>query len=144
MNNINLIGSVGKDLVSISDNTSAFSICVNKQKKNETGEYETVNTTWFNCNISGKSLQEYKHLIKKGAIIGITGENTYNESKGKIYHNVQVYQVLDKSQINDFRKQYNELVKSFKSTSNETINNNVTGYEEPPISQRDLDDEVPF
>ena len=139
MNSIVLVGNVGKELFRISDNLQGFTICVNKQKKNADGSYETVSSQWYNCNMTNKIAEEYGYLIKKGAVIGVVGENTYNESNGKIYHNVFTQKIIHKDLLKEFRSSYYELLRIIP-TKKEVIG----GYEEPPKRHRYADDEVPF
>ena len=146
MNSIVLIGSVGKDIeyLGTESKIGKFSICVNETKLNkETGEWERIASNWFECVLSGKILQQHQTKITKGALIGVIGKLVIKKHNEKYYTNINVYNVITKDKIGQFNKDYFSLLANYKSEYNNN-SNNVTGYEEPPINQRDLDDEVPF
>jgi single-stranded DNA-binding protein len=141
MNSIVLIGSVGRDIeyIGVESKLGKFSICVNETKLNkESGEYEKISSNWFECVMSGKILEQHQMKITKGNLIAVVGKLVIKKHNEKYYTSVNVYNVITKDKIGKLNKDYFSLLANFKSE------NNVTGYEEPPISQRDLDDEVPF
>jgi len=146
MNSIVLIGSVGKDIEYLGTEIKIgkFSICVNETKLNkETGEWERIASNWFECVLSGKILEQHQMKITKGNLIAVIGKLIIKKHNEKYYTNINVYNVITKDKIGQFNKDYFSLLANYKSEYNNN-SNNVTGYEEPPINQRDLDDEVPF
>jgi len=88
--------------------------------------------------MSGKILEQHQTKITKGNLIAVVGKLVIKKHNEKYYTSVNVYNVITKDKIGKLNKDYFSLLANFKSESN------VIGYEEPPISQRDLDDEVPF
>lgn len=150
MNSIILIGSIGRDIeyIGTESKLGKFSICVNETKLNkESGEYEKIASNWFECVMSGKILEQHQTKITKGNLIGVIGKLVIKKHNEKYYTNINVYNVITKDKIGKLNKDYFSLLADFKneySNNSNNSNNNVTGYEEPPINQRDLDDEVPF
>lgn len=147
MNSIILIGSIGRDIeyVGTESKLGKFSICVNETKLNkESGEYEKIASNWFECVMSGKILEQHQTKITKGNLIAVVGKLVIKKHNEKYYTSVNVYNVISKDKIGKLNKDYFSLLAEFKSEYNNQIKADVTGYEEPPISQRDLDDEVPF
>lgn len=90
MNNVNLIGYLGKDFeVGTTSSGRLFaknSLAITKRWKNERGNEES-STTWIPIVLFGKSAESASMYIKKGAQFACSGElssNQYQDEDGKI------------------------------------------------------------
>lgn len=90
MNNVNLIGYLGKDFeVGTTSSGRLFaknSLAITKRWKNERGNEES-STAWIPIVLFGKSAESASMYIKKGAQFACSGElssNQYQDEDGKI------------------------------------------------------------
>lgn len=88
MNNVNLIGYLGKDFeVGTTSNGRVYarnSLAITKRWKNEKGNEES-STTWIPIVLFGKSAESASMYIKKGAQFACSGElssNQYQDENG--------------------------------------------------------------
>lgn len=87
MNNISIIGRMGKD-VEIST-SQAKGTTIGKFSVGVTRKFDKTITDWFNCVAFGKTAEVIEQYIKKGNQIGVTGEiqfGSYDNKEGiKVY-----------------------------------------------------------
>ena len=82
MNNFCATGNAGKDAATRqagADTVTGFSLAV----KSGFGDKET--TLWFDCSGWGKRYAKIADYIKKGTLLGVTGELGQREHEGKSY-----------------------------------------------------------
>ena len=61
-----------------------FSVAHNRSRKNQqTGQWETVNTTWWRVSVFGIDAEPLAAQIKKGARVVVSGSAELNEYEGK-------------------------------------------------------------
>lgn len=98
MNNLSMIGNLGKDpeLRYSNEGTAIvnFSVAVKRQFKNKsTGEYES---DWFNCTAFRNTAEMIANNFRKGSKIAFTGNlqnNNYTNNEGvKVYRDVIIIQ----------------------------------------------------
>ncbi|GEQ32190.1 single-stranded DNA-binding protein [Marinilactibacillus psychrotolerans] len=146
MNNLSMIGNLGKDpeLRYSNEGTAIvnFSVAVKRQFKNKsTGEYES---DWFNCTAFKNTAEMISNNFKKGSKIAFTGSiqnNNYTNKEGvKIYGHVVMVQ--------------NVTFVESKNQSNQPSDNNQNSrkspdFDEDPFEKNDDpitidDDSLPF
>jgi single-strand DNA-binding protein len=91
MNNWNFTGNLGRDAESrytpSGDAVVSFSVAV------KSGFGDKATTTWVNCAIWGKRGEAVAEYLKKGALVGVTGEVTlrpWNDKDGQERHSLDV------------------------------------------------------
>lgn len=85
INKVELIGRVGRDPeYKTFKNGSVLNVALatNKSVRNKDGEYED-RTEWHDVQIWGKKAENLSDKIKKGDLLRIEGEITYNEYEDK-------------------------------------------------------------
>lgn len=87
MNNINIIGNLGRDpQLNASGTVASFSVAVRRQfKDKQTGEYIS---DWFNCKAFNKTAELIQNSFQKGSQIAFTGHlqnNNYEKDGQMIY-----------------------------------------------------------
>lgn len=95
MNKIILIGRTTKNIeLRFTTSNKAvvnFSLAVNRNFKNEEGEYET---DFINCVVYGKQAENMKQFVSKGDLLGVEGRlqiRSYQNEEGK---NIYVTEVI--------------------------------------------------
>lgn len=94
MNRVNLIGGITKD-IELKETANGvkycrFSIAVNRNYKNEEGEYDT---DFFNIMAWRKTAEFINDYFKKGSRIAISGklqQNSYDDSEGNHRTSVEI------------------------------------------------------
>lgn len=79
MNIINLVGRLGRDpeLKAVGESQVVnFSIATDSRIKKEKV------TQWHNCSLWGKSAAAFAEYLKKGDVVGVTGEVQYTKVEG--------------------------------------------------------------
>ena len=94
MNRINIIGGITKDIelkqTANNVNYVRFSIAVNRNFKNEEGEYDT---DFFNVIAWRKTAEFISNYFKKGSRIAISGklqQNSYDDNEGNHRTSVEI------------------------------------------------------
>lgn len=87
MNNISIIGRMGKD-VEIST-SQAKGTSIGKFSVGVTRKFDKTITDWFNCVAFGKTAEVIEQYIKKGNQIGVTGEIQFGSYENK--EGIKVY-----------------------------------------------------
>lgn len=87
MNNISIIGRMGKD-VEIST-SQGKGTTIGKFSVGVTRKFDKTITDWFNCVAFGKTAEIIEQYVKKGHQIGITGEIQFGSYDNK--DSVKVY-----------------------------------------------------
>lgn len=111
MNKIILIGRLTKDLeLRYTENNKAigtFSIAINRDYKNENGEYET---DFINCVVFNQIAETMSKYTHKGDLIGIIGRlqsRTYEDKENKKHYVVEV--MVEKVEFLQTKKETNEF-----------------------------------
>lgn len=90
LNNVNLCGRLTRDIdlryTQAGKAVGSFSLAVNRNFKNDKGDYEA---DFINCTIWGKSAENLANFVSKGSLVNISGRlNTrnYDNKQGqKVY-----------------------------------------------------------
>tara|TARA_R110002073_G_scaffold131310_1_gene278018 strand:+ start:1020 stop:1442 length:423 start_codon:yes stop_codon:yes gene_type:complete len=115
MNNINIIGRIGKEIeLKFLPSGSAianFSIAVNQDYKKQDGS-KVEKTSWFEITAFGKTAENINNFFNKGSMIGISGEleqQTWTAqdgtNKSKVIIKLQSFTFIDKKQENPQQQQ---------------------------------------
>tara|TARA_R110001632_G_scaffold1663_1_gene7266 strand:+ start:1031 stop:1414 length:384 start_codon:yes stop_codon:yes gene_type:complete len=110
MNNISIIGRIGKEIeLKFLPSGSAianFSIAVNQDYKKQDGS-KVEKTSWFDITAFGKTAENLNNFFNKGSMIGISGEleqQTWTSqdgtNKSKVIIKLQSFTFIDKKQDN--------------------------------------------
>ena len=116
MNNINIIGRIGKEIeLKFLPSGSAianFSIAVNQDYKKQDGN-KVEKTSWFDITAFGKTAENLNSFFNKGSMIGISGEleqQTWTAqdgtNKSRVVIKLQSFTFIDKKQDNQ-QQSYN-------------------------------------
>jgi single-strand DNA-binding protein len=157
LNNLSLVGRITKDpevkfIGTESTPVVNFGIAVNRVFKNKAGEYEA---DFFNCSAFGKTAEFMGSYVKKGNLIGITGNLTTRQydKEGQTHYVVEVRcnQVLSyeskktDSVIGKFKsvddvkatwtKEYNEKSVGLDEDSKEALKQQLTKKYQPEIDR---------
>jgi len=119
MNNVNVIGRIGKEIeIKFLTSGSAianFSIAVNQDYKKQDGT-KVEKTSWFDITAFGKTAENVNKFFKKGSMIGITGEleqqtwtDNNQQNRSKVVIKLQSFTFIDKANSNNNapQQQYN-------------------------------------
>jgi len=83
MANIELTGIVGQDaeirFTPQGDAVASFSVADDLRRKNAAGQWETASTTWWRCQVWGKTAEALVEHLTKGTRVLVTG--TVHERK---------------------------------------------------------------
>ena len=111
MNKIILTGRLTKDLeLRYTENNKAigtFSIAINRDYKNDNGEYET---DFINCVVFNQIAETMSKYTHKGDLIGIIGRlqsRTYEDKENKKHYVVEV--MVEKVEFLQTKKETNEF-----------------------------------
>ena len=107
MNNINIIGRIGKEIelkyLQSGSAVTNFSIAVDQSYKIEGKKVEK--TSWFDISAFGKNAENVNQYFRKGSMIGITGEleqQTWEAQDGtnrsKVIIKMQSFSFIDKKE----------------------------------------------
>ena len=110
MNNISIIGRIGKEIeLKFLPSGSAianFSIAVNQDYKKQDGT-KVEKTSWFEITAFGKTAENLNKFFSRGSMIGISGEleqQTWTAqdgtNKSKVIIKLQSFTFIDKKQDN--------------------------------------------
>lgn len=91
LNQVNLIGRVGKD-AEVYNNTTVFSLATSQSWIDKKGE-QRKETEWHRCVCYGKLAEVAANYIKKGMQIFVTGSiktNDYQNQKGENVRSIQI------------------------------------------------------
>ena len=142
INNVTLVGRMTRDAelryTPQNQAVATFSLAVNRNFKNQNGEYEA---DFINCVIWRQPAENLATWAKKGALIGITGRiqtRSYENQQGQRVYVTEV--VADSFQLLEFNKQNDQnQTQSYSQQPN-------FGRNEPMRSNpMDIsDDDLPF
>tara|TARA_R110000851_G_scaffold213973_1_gene366591 strand:- start:24 stop:449 length:426 start_codon:yes stop_codon:yes gene_type:complete len=115
MNNISIIGRIGKEIeLKFLPSGSAianFSIAINQDYKKQDGT-KVEKTSWFDITAFGKTAENVNQFFHKGSMIGISGEleqQTWTAqdgtNKSKVIIKLQSFTFIDKKQDNQQTQQ---------------------------------------
>lgn len=110
MNNINIIGRIGKEIelkfLPTGSAIANFSIAVNQDYKKQDGT-KVEKTSWFDITAFGKTAENVNKFFAKGSMIGITGEleqqtweDQHKQKRSKVVIKLQSFTFIDKKQDN--------------------------------------------
>ena len=134
MNNWNFTGNLGRDaeqrFTQYGDSVVSFSVGV------KSGFGDKASTTWANCSMFGKRGDAVYAYLKKGTLVGISGEvnlRDYQDKEGQKRYSLDV-------RVNDLtllggKQERNEL-------ADRPQQRNAQGA--PKASFEDMDDDIPF
>ena len=156
MNNVSLVGRLTKDpelrTISTGNTTCNFTVAVNRQFTNASGERET---DFINCVIWGKQAENLAKYCTKGSLIGVSGRIQTRNYDGQDGHKVYVTEVLANNvsflgSKND-RDMSSSNEPSFEDVSKTNVNNQIetTDLTEDPFKDFGSevvlsDDDLPF
>ena len=127
MNLVEIIGNITKDIELKETSTGVkytrFSIAVNRQTKNEEGEYET---DFFNVVAWRKTAEHISNYFGKGrkiAIVGRLQQNSYDDNEGN--HRTSVEIVANEVYFIDKKKDTEVNIEPTEEPKVEEINDDV-------------------
>jgi len=86
MNQINIIGRIGKDPESRTTTSgkqvASFSVAVNRKFKNQDGEYDS---DWFNVTVWGAQSEYVMNYLGKGRLVAVSGRMESRKHEDKTY-----------------------------------------------------------
>ena len=158
MNNINIIGRIGKDIelkyLQSGSAVASFSIAVDQSYKKDGQKVEK--TSWFDISAFGKTAENLNQYFSKGSMIGISGEleqQTWNDQQGqkksKVIIKMQNFTFIDKrdnqpqQSYQAPQQQYNQPQQSYQAPAQQqayqpppTTYENAQGRPVPPPNQQ--------
>jgi len=153
MNSVILVGRLVKDpelrTISTGSTTCNFSVAVNRQFTNASGERET---DFINCVIWGKQAENLAKYCTKGTLIGVSGRIQTRNYDGQDGKRVYVTEVAANNITFLGSKNANNAVPSFEDAARENVNNQAmetTDLSEDPFKDFGSevilsDDDLPF
>ena len=159
MNNVNLIGTIGKDIelkyLPSGSAVASFSIAINQDYMKD-GQ-KVKKTSWIDCSVFGKRAETINQYFNKGSRIGITGEldqqtwtDNQGQNKSKIIVKVNSFDFIDKKSDNhqpqgqNYNQPYQGGYNHSGNGMNQPTKQEINQYQDQ-LPQIDLDeDEIPF
>lgn len=142
INNVTLVGRMTRDAelryTPQNQAVATFSLAVNRDFKNQNGEYEA---DFINCVIWRQQAENLANLAKKGALIGIVGRiqtRNYENQQGQRVYVTEV--VAEKFKLLEFNKQNDQ-----NQTQSHSQQPNFGRNEAMQSNPMDIsDDDLPF